>query len=289
MKRSRSSTIKKERILLMVSSVFVLAALTVTGIYMRGKNEKAKDDGYTIDFEALENQIQNKYAEIEAQQQKNDIVPEGENLTAKANPGEGELDYVPLEEPNVSVGSGMVKNPEVKKEQEPVIEAPEDPVEIPLEQPEIVRPVERVSPVIADELHFSAGEKIAMPVFGEVKIPFSMNGSVYFQTLDQYKYNPALIISSTEGTNVLAGVDGRVIDVFENEEIGHAITLDLGDGYQATYGQLSEIAVTVGSVVEKDTVIAKINKPTKYYSLEGANLYFKVTKDGNPIDPQKLF
>ena len=38
-----------------------------------------------------------------------------------------------------------------------------------------------------------------------------------------------------------------------------------------------------------DTVIARIAKPTKYFSLEGPNLYFMVTKDQTPIDPQGLF
>ena len=51
MKKSRNSTIKKERILMMISSAFVLTALTVTGIYMKGRNEQSRDDGYTIDFE----------------------------------------------------------------------------------------------------------------------------------------------------------------------------------------------------------------------------------------------
>lgn len=274
---------------MMISSLFVLAALTVTGIYMRGKNEKGKNDGYTIDFEALENQVQNKYAEIEAQQKKNELKAQ-DNLTAKANQGENDLDYAPVEEPNVSVGSGMVKNPVVTKKAEPEAQVlVDDPVDIPLEQPETVHSAELTSPVISEELHFAEADKIMMPVSGDIKIPFNMSGSVYFQTLDQYKYNPALIIGTAEGTPVKAGVAGKVIDVFENEEIGHALTLDLGDGYQAVYGQLSDISVTIGSIVEKDTVIAKINKPTKYYSLEGPNLYFQVLKDKNPVDPQKLF
>lgn len=291
MRKSRSSTIKKERILMMVSSVFVLTALTVTGIYMRGKNEKAKNDGYTIDFEALENQVQNKYAEIEAQQKKNELGIQ-DNLTAKVNPVEGDLDYAPVEEPNVSVGSGTVKNPVVTKKTPSVVEKTlEDPVELEStpKQTEEIKPAETAGPVISEQLHFSAEEKIVMPVSGEVIIPFSMNGSVYFPTLDQYKYNPAVIIGSEKGAVVKAGVDGKVIEVFENEEIGHALTIDLGDGYRATYGQLSDISVTIGSAVTKDSVIAKLSGPTKYYSLEGANLYFMVTKDGNPVNPQDLF
>ncbi len=193
----------------------------------------------------------------------------------------------------MSVGSGVVKNKEENKEKSKssVPTVPEeviDPVEPVSEQPELVSPAEE-SLVIANQLHFSEDEKLLKPVAGEVKIPFRMDGSVYFQTLDQYKYNPAMILSAEEGADVIAGVDGKVISVFENEEIGHALTLDLGDGYQATYGQLKDISVTIGTVVNPDTVIARIAKPTKYFSLEGSNLYFMVTKDQTPIDPQGLF
>ena len=92
MKKSRNSTIKKERILMMISSAFVLTALTVTGIYMKGRNEQSRDDGYTIDFEALENQVQNKYAEIE-QQMNREVLP-GEELSAKGEGSELSLIHI---------------------------------------------------------------------------------------------------------------------------------------------------------------------------------------------------
>ena len=172
MKKSRNSTIKKERILMMISSAFVLTALTVTGIYMKGRNEQSRDDGYTIDFEALENQVQNKYAEIE-QQMNREVLP-GEELSAKGEGSEKEMDYVPREEPNVSVGSGVVKNKEENKEKSKssVPTVPEeviDPVEPVSEQPELVSPAEE-SLVIANQLHFSEDEKLLKPVAGEVKL-----------------------------------------------------------------------------------------------------------------------
>ena len=44
---------------------------------------------------------------------------------------------------------------------------------------------------------------------------YSMDKTVYFQTLDQYKYNPAVIIEGAEGDQVLCGAPGIVksIDV----------------------------------------------------------------------------
>ena len=31
--------------------------------------------------------------------------------------------------------------------------------------------------------------------------------------------------------------------------------------------------------------IGKVAAPTMYYSVEGTNVYFKLTKDGVPVDP----
>ncbi len=32
-------------------------------------------------------------------------------------------------------------------------------------------------------------------------------------------------------------------------------------------------------------VIAEVASPTKYFSVEGTNVYFKLTKDGTPVNP----
>ncbi len=55
-KRSGKSAQRKERAIMIASSVLVLSALTVTGVYVRnGKNEE-QDGGYTIDFSSLEDE-----------------------------------------------------------------------------------------------------------------------------------------------------------------------------------------------------------------------------------------
>ena len=49
MRRRNGSGAKKERIIMVLSSVFVLAALTATGLFFRGKSEE-NNDGYVVDF-----------------------------------------------------------------------------------------------------------------------------------------------------------------------------------------------------------------------------------------------
>ena len=58
-----------------------------------------------------------------------------------------------------------------------------------------------------------------------------------------------------------------------------------GNGYQAIYGQLTDLDVAEGDSVEKGEIIGYVAAPTKYYSEEGSNLYFAMKKDGEPIDP----
>ena len=50
MKKNRKDNAKRERIIMIASSAFVLTALTMTGIYMQSGEEKSQDDGYTLDF-----------------------------------------------------------------------------------------------------------------------------------------------------------------------------------------------------------------------------------------------
>lgn len=98
-------------------------------------------------------------------------------------------------------------------------------------------------------LNFSMEQGLIRPVDGEVLMHYSMDSSVYFATLDQYKYNPAVLFGAPEDTPVSACAQGLVLSVFSNEEIGNAVTLDLGNGYQATYGQLKDIQVSEGSLI----------------------------------------
>lgn len=60
--------------------------------------------------------------------------------------------------------------------------------------------------------------------------------------MKQYRYNPAIVISGAVGTPVTAAADGKVTDVSVHAETGTTVTVDLGGGYTAIYGQLKEAA-----------------------------------------------
>ena len=116
-----------------------------------------------------------------------------------------------------------------------------------------------------------------------------MDHSVYFSTLQQWKYNPGISISAQEGTEVRAALGGTVIEIYVDDILGQVLVMDLGDGYKVTYGQLQNIRVAVGDSVMTADIIAEVAAPTKYYSLEGCNLYIEVTNNDDPINPEEYF
>ena len=141
----------------------------------------------------------------------------------------------------------------------------------------------------ANVLHFDPEDGMLWPREGNVILNYSMDAAVYFQTLEQYKYNPALMLQAEEGTQIVACADGKVEHLFEDAEIGLGFTVELGNGYELTYGQLKELTVEQGSYIQEGDVIGVVGAPTKYFSVEGANLYLKLTADGIPVNPESLF
>ncbi len=133
--------------------------------------------------------------------------------------------------------------------------------------------------------YFDSESKLLWPVNGAIILNYSMDKTVYFSTLDQYKYNPAVIISGAEGDQVICGAPGTVKSIDVTAETGTTVNVDLGNGYELFYGQLKEVPVKVGDWVEAKTVLGYVSQPTKYYSVEGCNVYFEMRKDGQPVNP----
>ena len=135
---------------------------------------------------------------------------------------------------------------------------------------------------------FSEDSVLTWPASGAVIMGYSMDQTVFFQTLEQYKYNPAMVISGEVGETINASAAGIVTNIEETAQTGTTVSLDMGNGYTAVYGQLTDVPLAVGDYVNAGEMIGSLNEPTKYYSIEGPNLYFQVLKDGTPVDPMNF-
>ncbi len=249
-----------------------------------------QDDGYTLDLAALENNTEEKLDEIGQAEQKNDAVIGGKfNNTV-----EGELDYMPMEEElSAEAGSNLIQIPGLTDDA--TYEAPGEVLSEELSPAEELEANQQANAEAAEqiaaapELHYSTEQGLTRPVSGEILLPYSMEGSIYFATLDQYKYNPATVFAAEEGSDVSACAAGRITEVFETAQLGKGVVVDLGDGYVATYGQLTNIQVKEGDLVNAGEKLGVVAAPSKYYTLEGTNLYFCLEKDGEPINAENLF
>ena len=144
---------------------------------------------------------------------------------------------------------------------------------------------------MVDSLSFKVDDGLLWPVKGNVLMNYSMDHTTYFATLMQYKVNPAIIIDAEVGTEVKAAAKGVVTSIDENNaETGFTITMGIGDGYSLVYGQLNKdsVSLKVGDTVNQGDVIGTISEPTKYYIVEGSNLYFQVMNNEETVNPMLL-
>ena len=384
MKRRKSGgAYRKEKIILTASSVLVLTAMTVTGVYIYNSNQPAEPENNVVDFSALENSAQEKseqiaqaqnataqnltsgqgdsgeldydpyYIEQErllngenalpgvqeapAGENADAVLPEeldaadgnamgnvgyveinGENRNGQAEemadePGgsaglaegeadgvngeagslaEGEADGVNGEAGSLAERSGSGENGTGEGETggsetgDGSLEATESGSDAAnAEGQDAVQ--EAVADVMQEEvsLHFSEDAKLQWPVVGNVLLNYSMDKTIYFPTLKQYKYNPSIVISATQGTSLACAANGVVKSIYKDPQTGTTVVMSLGDGYELAYGQLQDVMVEEGDFVEAGAFIAKVAAPTKYYTVEGTNVYFKLTKDGEPVNP----
>ena len=136
-------------------------------------------------------------------------------------------------------------------------------------------------------LSFNVEKGLLWPVEGNVIMPYSMEHTTYYATLMQFKCNPAIIIDAEVGTKVKAATEGIVTSIDTNEETGLTITTDIGNGFSLVYGQLSkeDNSLKVGDRLKEGDAIGIVSEPTRYYSVEGSNLYFQVLENSETVNP----
>lgn len=252
--------LKKEKFVMLASSLLVLSALTLTGVYVKERTRIQNENSAELSRgeETVEEATQENSSPVN--------VGTAVNPAVREDALEGDYGtYVGRSEEQKESTSAETKDVEnvAKKDSEEVQETA-------LSQP---------------ALSFSPEEGLVWPIVGKVLINYSMDKTVYFATLQQYKYNPALMIEATEGETITAAADGRVSNVFYDVQYGNCVSVELGDGYELTYGQLGNIELKEGDYMKVGDVIGTVAAPTKYFAEEGANVYFKLTQNGEPCDP----
>lgn len=280
MKKRNVTRLNKEKITMMVSSFLIVAACAMTGVYVNQK-EKENVDRQVVDFTQLEKDTSNDMDSLGAGLAADlsadvDTAPNFEQTTGGSvvNPGIGDVSKNSVEESStVDILDDESQSAESETN----------------EEQDTQKDTEASETMAAPtNYHFEESDGLSWPLQGNVVMNYSMDKAIFFATLQQYKYNPAVIISASLDATVSSPAKGKVISVGTDAEIGNYVEMDLGSGYTITLGQLKDITVSKGESIERSQVIGITAEPTKYYSVEGVNVYFKVAKDGVPLSPMSM-
>ena len=134
-------------------------------------------------------------------------------------------------------------------------------------------------------LDFDENATLSWPLAGNIILDYSMDSAIFFETSQQYRYNPSLVIEAVVGEPITAAADGQVSAIYSNVETGGTICCDLGNGYELIYGQLENFTVAEGDYVHEGDILGFVAEPSIFYTQEGSNVYFEMKKDGEPINP----
>lgn len=267
------SKLAKDRVLItaMCACILLITAAALISMYNKNRQPETPDgifsENQTEEDTAGETQLQAAEATTEEAETKN-LVVKIETLPE------------PTQEPDTEA---PVQEEPVDVQPEPAAETPAGPVTEPVAEVPVTEPEPVDAPVV--ELNFTSESRLLWPVTGEIIREFSMDTTVWFSTLKQYKCSDAIQIQSSSGTEVLAAANAQILAVGSNDELGSFVLMDLGNGYRAEYAQLTDITVNPGDYVAAGTPIASVAAPTYYYAVDGDHLYFQFTHDGELLDP----
>ena len=252
---------KRNKIRVALGSLLTLVIVAACVTVYQSGNDGTPNEKELVQKEDFtdETEVREQKKNEEAEEGKEDIQEETQNVTTSQVEGTRTTE----------------ENPEVQEEVPTEAESQE------IEETIADQPLAAAQP----EMNFTESSLMQWPVEGQIVLDYDMDHTIYFPTLNVYKYSPAIAVSSEVNTPVAAAANGKVLSITNNEETGLTMTMDLGNGYQAIYGQLKDLTFQTDDYVEAGTAIGYVSEPTKYYAKEGANLYFAMKKDGTSLDP----
>ena len=276
-------------------AIFCITAIATVGALSIGGNEEDDTPNNLVDLNKTDEPGNTQVADGDDKTGDNTETPGVQVGDNTENP---EATQKP-EEQDPSQVTEKPEDTEKPEEQDPsqVAEKPDDtqkpevkdPSEVAEKPEDTEKPAEVLSPaLIAEQLNFDKSAGLLWPISGQVIIPYSPDHGVFYQTLDQFSTSEAIVLSSAVGTEVKAAAKGVVTSIEEDVRTGTTVTLALGNDTSLVYGQLDVTDLKEGDVLEAGECIGTVAAPTRYYVMEGPNLYFQVVEGETSVDPTEL-
>ena len=108
---------------------------------------------------------------------------------------------------------------------------------------------------------------------------------IYYE--DTYLQNSGIIYSSNEEFDCVAVLDGKIVDIKEDEMLNTVVYVSHENNITTIYYGLKDVTLKVNDQVSQGQVIGKSN--TNKFCSEGNSLLFEVNNNGQVINPDKFF
>ena len=129
----------------------------------------------------------------------------------------------------------------------------------------------------------------ASPLSGEVVAAYAMDALSYNPTTRDWRTHNGIDLAAEAGSAVHAAAEGTVYTVYEDETMGHTVVIRHQDGYVTCYASLGEdVAVAPGDTVKLGQKIGTVGNTALLESALGDHVHFSVTRNDEPVDPQKF-
>jgi murein DD-endopeptidase MepM/ murein hydrolase activator NlpD len=120
---------------------------------------------------------------------------------------------------------------------------------------------------------------MSVPVMGILTSSFGDRVNPATNTL---KFHEGIDIEADEGENIVAALDGTVVDAGSSPTYGLYVRIKHADGLETVYAHCSILNVVQGKAVKQGDIIAKVGDSG---ASVGVHLHFEVWKDGKPVNP----
>jgi murein DD-endopeptidase MepM/ murein hydrolase activator NlpD len=123
---------------------------------------------------------------------------------------------------------------------------------------------------------------LSIPVSGQISKPFGW----LMEVGNSDSFHDGIVITTAKGTPIRSAMAGIVTRLANEEKNGRVVEIKSQGGLVFTYGHCEEILVNLNDEVTRGQVIARVGNTGEALEYQ---LYFRITKDGEALDPAQLF
>ncbi|MBD2461962.1 peptidoglycan DD-metalloendopeptidase family protein [Oscillatoria sp. FACHB-1407] len=140
-----------------------------------------------------------------------------------------------------------------------------------------------VQPALEQTLDREEARPVGIPLKGQAEISseFGVRRNPFGRR--SYEFHSGLDFKGAIGTPIHVTAPGVVIKAEWNGGYGYHVVVDHGYGYQTLYAHLSRMAVTQGTLLERDRVVGFLGNTGRS---SGPHLHYGVYRNGHAVDPK---